>query len=679
LPEQLEEYFPDIQDQFYESALGLVHSRFSTNTFPNWERAHPNRMIAHNGEINTLRGNISWLHARQSLLKSKYFKNNMEKLLPVIDPEGSDSAMFDNCFELLSLSGRTMPHAMMMMIPEPWNKHESMDEDRKAFYEYHSCLMEPWDGPASVAFTNGEMIGAILDRNGLRPSRYYITKDKRVIMASEVGVLKIAPKDIESKGRLKPGRMFLVDLKEKRIVGDGELKSSLTTQSPYKKWMDKNRIFLKDLEERNLTYKFDKSTLFRKQKAFGYTAEDIRLLLTAMAEKGMEALGSMGTDTPLAVLSDRPKLLYTYFKQLFAQVTNPPIDAIREEIITSTVTHIGSEGNLLADDEINCRSIRLERPILNNEELEKFRQIDRKGFKSRSLSMLFSIDEGFKGIEKRLEEIYKDADQAIKDGVNVLILSDRNVDEEKAAIPALLFTSGLHHHLIRNENRTKVALIVESGEPREVHHFALLIGYGASAVNPFLAFETLESMVKKGNLQKENIQNHRDNYIKAAVKGVIKILSKMGISTVHSYKGAQIFEAIGLKQSFIDKYFTWTASRVEGIDLSEVAIDVLKRHAIAYEKRASRIPVLDSGGEYKWRQDGEKHLLNPMTVHKLQRACQTGDYKIFKEYSELVNDQSHSLYTLRGLFELNWAKKPLEIDKVESVESICKRFKTGPF
>ena len=680
--DQLPDFYPDLVDPLVESALALVHSRFSTNTFPNWARAHPYRYLCHNGEINTLRGNINWMHARESKFRSELFGPDLSKIFPVIDPEGSDSAMFDNVLEMLTLSGRSLPHAMMMMIPEPWSGHESMSAEKKAFYEYHSCLMEPWDGPASMAFTDGEVIGAVLDRNGLRPSRYYVTRDDLVILASEVGVLDIPPDQVLSKGRLQPGRMLLVDTKQGRIVDDDELKQQIATEHPYGEWLKENLVDLQELPAPRFVQTTNSATVTRRQRLFGYTYEDLKMLMTPMAE-GSEAIGSMGTDTPLAVLSAKSQLLYNYFKQLFAQVTNPPVDAIREELVMSTDTTIGPEANMLEPTPECARQIKLSSPILTNEELEKLRQLGdsasqwgSKGFRSITLPMLYNVDEGGRGLEYAMSELCNDASGAIASGYEIIVLSDRGANEERAPIPALLAVSGVHHHLIRVGTRTQLGFVIESGEPREVHHFALLLGYGAAAINPYLAFETLHEMVNQ-KLLTIDYERAIKNYIKAVNKGVVKIISKMGISTFQSYCGAQIFEAIGLNQDLVDKYFSWTPSRIGGIGLDVIAEEIRQRHNIAYSKQARNDRVLDARGEYQYRRDGELHQFNPKTVHKLQYACRTGDYAAFKEYSDEVNDQSHRLCTLRGLMELKSIREPVPVDEVEPVEAIVRRFKTG--
>ncbi|MFZ2641073.1 MAG: glutamate synthase large subunit [Verrucomicrobiia bacterium] len=675
--EQVEEFYPDLKDPAVESALCLVHSRFSTNTFPSWPRAHPYRYLAHNGEINTLRGNINWMHARQMLFESDLWGDDIKKLRPIICSDGSDSAMFDNCLEFLVLSGRDLPHAVMMMIPEPWENHESMSDQRRAFYEFHACLMEAWDGPASIAFTDGRKIGAVLDRNGLRPSRYYVTKDDLVIMASEVGVLPVEPERVLEKGRLQPGRMFLIDTEEGRIVADEELKNKITSGQPYRVWLDQEMIHLDKLPDPPHVYEPDHDTMIQREMAFGYTFEELRKILGPMATDGVEPIGAMGTDTPLAVLSNRPQLLYNYFKQLFAQVTNPPVDCIREEIIMSAHTLIGSERNLLRPGPESCRMIELDRPILSNEELEKLRHIEQPGFKSVTLPILFPSKSGGKGLEKALEELFEKADAAIGRGVNIIILSDRGVNSTQAPIPALLAVAGLHHHLVREGTRTRVGVVLESGEPREVHHFALLIGYGATAINPHLAFEAIDDRIREGLLTGLDHKKAVKNYVKAAVKGVVKTMSKMGISTIQSYRGAQIFEAIGLSRRVIDKYFTNTASQVEGIDLDAIAEETRLRHHAAFPERGQQPPTLRSGGQYQWRADGEYHLFNPETIHKLQLSARTNNYAVFKEYCREIDEQLRHLCTLRGMFELKYLDKPIPLDEVESVESIVKRFKTG--
>jgi len=676
LTAQLGEYYPDLSHPALESALALVHSRFSTNTFPSWNRAHPYRYLAHNGEINTLRGNINWMHAAQSNFASELFGDDIKKIVPVINTDGSDSAMFDNCLELLVMAGRELPHAVMMMIPEPWENHESMDPERRAFYEFHSCLMEPWDGPASIAFTDGKVIGACLDRNGLRPSRYYVTKDDLVIMASEAGVLPVEPERVAIKGRLQPGRMFLVDIEQGRIVADEELKNKFARAQPYQKWLDEHHVLLERLPDPGFQTEPGHQTVLERQQAFGYTFEDVRFIVGPMANDGVQPLGSMGTDTPLAVLSNKPQLLYNYFKQLFAQVTNPPIDPIREEIITSTETMVGPRGSLLQPAPQSCALIKLKYPILTNEELEKLRNVEARAFKSATLPILFPAADGAKGLEAALDKLFAMTDQVIGDGVNVIILSDRGIDPQHAPIPALLAVAGLHHHLIRAGTRGKVGLVLESGEPREVHHFALLIGYGCSAINPYLAFETLEDMIREGLLLKLDHPTAVKKYIKAAVKGVVKTMAKMGISTIQSYRGAQIFEAVGLNSNVVDRYFTWTPSRIQGVGMDVLAEEVLARHRHAFPDRPVN-GLLDPGGQYQWRSDGEYHLFNPQTIHKLQIACRLNSEKIYREYAGLINQQAANLCTLRGLLDFKFAENPVPIEQVESVEEIVKRFKTG--
>jgi glutamate synthase (NADPH/NADH) large chain len=670
VPDQVTGYYPDLNDPSVETALAMVHSRFSTNTFPSWERAHPYRYVIHNGEINTLRGNINWMHTRQSMCESELFGEDMVKIFPVIDTEGSDSAMFDNCLEFLTLTGRTLPHAVMMMIPEPWSNHESMSDEKKAFYEYHSCLMEPWDGPASIGFTDGTVIGAVLDRNGLRPSRYYVTKNDLIVLSSEVGVLDIPPEDVVQKDRLRPGRMLLVDTGAGRIISDYELKQRMVEEQPYRQWLNQYLVDLDNLPEA-LVSEPESVPLLQRQQAFGYTFEELVKVLERMARDQVEPVGSMGNDASLAVLSEKPQLLYNYFKQLFAQVTNPPIDSIREEIIFAVETTIGSEKNLIRPEPDSCRRIRLKRPVITNSELARIRHLKLEGFKTVTLPILYRAEEGAYGLEKAMAEICAKADLAIEDGANLLILSDRGVNAEHVPVPALLAVSGLHHHLIRKKTRVKVSIILESGEPREVHHFAVLLGYGASAVNPYLAFETLEDMCENGLLAGLNARDAINNYIKAIVKGVVKVASKMGISTIQSYCGAQVFEAIGIHQSVIDKYFTWTASRIGGVGLTEIAREAVLRHQRAF---ANPDRTLDSGTNYQWRYDGEKHLFNPETIVTLQQACRQGDYGLFKKYSDMVNSLR---VNLRGYLEFNTDRAPVPLEEVEPVETIVRRFKTG--
>ena len=692
--EQLEAYFPDLSNEAMDSALALTHSRFSTNTFPSWPRAQPFRYLCHNGEINTIRGNENALHARQMQLASEVFGNDLKKLLPIIREDGSDSQKFDNCLEFLVLSGRSLAHAMMMMIPEPWERHKHMPDYKRDFYEFHACMMEPWDGPASMAFSDGIQVGATLDRNGLRPSRYYVTADDKVILASEVGVLAgIEPKNVVKKGRLEPGRMFLIDMKAGCIIEDAKVKEDIAKSEPYGEWLQKNLIQSAELPKpENLPVdNFD--DIETRQKAFGYTFEDVRFILGPSAEGGKQPLGSMGNDAPLAVLSDKSQTLYNYFKQLFAQVTNPPIDPIREELVTASITFIGSESDLTRPGPQSCRMIKFESPLISNEELAQLEEIKLDGFKSAKLSITFEAEFGGlaeghngisepsisgKGLEVALDTLFKNADAAINDGVNILIISDRKIGPKKAPIPALLAVSGLHHHLIRAGTRKRVSIILESGEPREVHHFALLLGYGVDAVNPYLALESVRHMVDRGDLEISS-KKACDNLLKANLNGVIKTMSKMGISTVASYRGAQIFEAIGLNHSLIEKYFTKTASRVEGIGLQTIAEEVAIRHTYAFGSRHDeKATPLDTGGVYQWRAGGERHLFNPITIHKLQLATRKGDRAVFKEYSEAINNQSKEMFTLRGLMDFKIdPSKSVPLEEVEPVESIVKRFKTG--
>jgi len=674
---QLREYFPDLSDPRLTSALCMFHSRFSTNTFPSWKLAHPYRMISHNGEINTLRGNINWMRAREALFQSPYFED-IQRILPIIDEKGSDTACFDNALELLVMAGRPIHHAVMMMIPEPWDGHESMSQEKKDFYEYHSCLMEPWDGPASIAFTDGHTIGAVLDRNGLRPSRYYVTRDDTVIMASEVGVLPIEPDRVLYKGRLQPGRMFLIKLDEGRIVDDAELKHSMATEKPYGQWLKQNLIHFSDLPDAEPPAPLPEEDLAEQQIAFGYTIEDLKYILGPMAANGEEAVGSMGTDTPLAVLSDMPQPLYNYFKQLFAQVTNPPLDAIREEIVTSVKTTIGPEGNLLDPQPESCHQISIKTPFLDNREMAKIKALQEPKLKAEVLPMLFPAAHGPEGLERAMDELCRRADEAIARGIKIIVLSDRGVNREWAPIPALLAVAGLHNHLVRERKRTQVGLVVETGDAREAHHFALLIGYGAGAINPYLAIETLQKLHAEGALQKEiSAEEAVARYLKAIKKGVVKIMSKMGISTIQSYRGAQIFEAIGLGQDLIDKYFTYTASRIGGIGIDGIAVDVLANHRRAFPEREGGLHELRWGGQYQWRREGEFHLFNPETVFRLQHATRTGQFEIFKQYTKMVDDQSARLCTLRGLFEFKPDREPVPIEEVEPWENIVKRFATG--
>ena len=676
IADQVTTMFPDLVDPDLESAIGLVHSRFSTNTFPSWPLSHPYRYIAHNGEINTLRGNINWMRAREALCESDLLGDDLQKLFPIIKESQSDTATFDNVLEFLAMTGRSLPHAVLMMIPEPWRKHESMAADRRAFYEYHSALMEPWDGPASIAFTDGTVVGAVLDRNGLRPSRYYVTKDDLVVMASEVGVLDLPPENVLVKERLHPGRIFLVDTAQGRIIDDEEIKSGLAAEHPYQAWLDAEVVHLDDLPPAPEAAPVDGESRRRRQRAFGYTEEDLRILLGPMARQGVEPVGSMGTDTALAVLSDRPRLLYDYFKQLFAQVTNPPLDAIREELVTDMSSTLGAERNLLKPEPGSCHQIRIEYPILDNDETARIRHNPDPALRAVTLSTLFDPN-GEGGIAEAMDELCRQASAAVADGYALLVLSDRGVDADHAAIPALLVTAGVHHHLVREGTRTRCALIVESGEPREPHHMSLLLGYGAGAINPYLAFETIEELIERGDVADVDARKGIRHHILALTKGVLKVMSKMGISTLQSYRGAQIFEAVGLDKAFVDRYFTWTPSRLEGIGIDTVEEEVKQRHGAAFPTRGDEDDELDSGGEYQWRRDGEYHLFNPDTVYKLQHATRSGQYAIYRDYARLVNDQNRKRATLRGLFRLRPGDAPVPLDEVEPVESIFKRFATG--
>jgi glutamate synthase (ferredoxin) len=674
---QLDQYFPDLRNPLIETALALVHSRFSTNTFPSWDRAHPYRYIAHNGEINTLRGNVNWMKAREALFESEAFGEDIDKITPIVNMYGSDSSMFDNVLELLVLAGRSLPHAVMMMVPEPWSNHEGMDDAKRAFYQYHSSMMEPWDGPACIAFTDGTQIGAVLDRNGLRPGRYYVTRDDLVIMASEAGVLAVPPQDVVAKGRLQPGHMFLVDTSLGRIVDDAEVKKQVTRERPYRRWLDQYLVQLDTLPAAPTVPLPDHDTLLQRQVAFGYSFEDERVVLDPMARSGVEAVGSMGNDTALAALSAKPRLLYDYFKQLFAQVTNPPIDSIREEIITSSEVWLGSEGNLLQPRPGDCRRLELPGPVITNEEFAKIRRLDLPGLKIGVLSILFRVSRGEKGLVKSLEELRLMARRMIEEEeINILILSDRGVSEEFAPIPALLAVSGLHHFLIREGLRLRVSLVLETGEAREVHHFALLIGYGCSAINPYLAFETLDGMILDGLLTRVDHRTACSNFVKAATKGVVKVASKMGISAMQSYHGAQVFEALGLRQNVIDEYFTWTPSRIGGIGMDVIAREVLMRHAEAFSVRDGHGHSLPEGGRYQWRSGGEQHLLTPESIHLLQKAVRSGSFEAYRAYATLVDDQSRNPCTLRSLLDF----KPGEgvpLEEVEPAASIVRRFKTG--
>jgi len=680
---QLEEFFPDLSDERVVSPLALVHSRFSTNTFPSWPLAHPYRFIAHNGEINTVKGNRNWMRARESLLESDLIPGDLKRLFPIVEMSGSDSASFDEVLELLYLGGRSLPHAVLMMIPEAWENHETMPQNRRDFYAFHASLMEPWDGPACVTFTDGNQVGAVLDRNGLRPSRFWVTNDGLVVLASEVGVLDIPAENIVRKGRLQPGKMFLVDIEAGRIIEDSEIKDQLADSSPYGDWIHAGMVKLSDLPSREHIV-YPHSSVLRRQRAFGYTEEEVRILITPMAKNGLEALGSMGTDTPIAALSDKPRLIFDYFSQLFAQVTNPPLDAIREELVTSLGTSMGPEHNLLDPGPSSCRQISLAFPVIDNDELAKIIHVNADGeypgLSAHVIRGLFFVADGGDSLRERLEEIKAEVSQAINDGAHIIVLSDRDADAEEAPIPSLLLTSAVHHHLIREKTRTKVGLVIEAGDVREVHHVALLIGYGAAAVNPYLAMETAEDLVLQGVITGITPEKAVRNLIKSLGKGVLKVMSKMGISTIASYTGAQVFEAIGLSQELVDEYFVGTTSRLGGVNLDVIAQETIARHHIAYPPGGAipgtkRLPI---GGEYQWRREGEPHLFDPETVFTLQHSTRNKRYDVFKRYTDRVNDQSTRLMTLRGLFGFNESvRSAISIDEVESASEIIKRFSTG--
>ncbi|MDQ1616371.1 MAG: glutamate synthase large chain, partial [Actinomycetota bacterium] len=684
---QLEPFFPDLSDRRFTAELALVHSRFSTNTFPSWPLAHPYRLVAHNGEINTVKGNRNWMAARESQLGSELIPGDISRLFPVCTPGGSDSATFDEALELLHMAGRSLPHALLMMIPEAWENHAEMDPARRAFYEFHAALMEPWDGPACITFTDGSLIGAVLDRNGLRPARYWITSDGLVVLASEVGVLDIDPARVVRKGRLQPGRMFLVDTDRGRIVDDAEIKAELAAAAPYDEWLHAGQIHLADLPERE-HISHTTASVTRRQQTFGYTEEEVRVLLGPMARAGVEPIGSMGTDTPVAVLSERSRLLFDYFSQLFAQVTNPPLDAIREELVTSLGTAIGPDQNLLDATPAHCRQVALDFPVIDNDALAKLVHINRDGdlpgFAAARISGLYPVAGGGPALQLSLEHVCEEVTAAVEAGARFIVLSDRDSDAQWAPIPSLLLTGAVHHHLIRNKTRTQVGLVVEAGDVREVHHAALLIGYGASAVNPYLAMETVENLAVQGLLDGVDAPTAVRNLIKALGKGVLKVMSKMGISTVASYHGAQVFEAVGLDQHLVERYFTGTSSRLGGIGLEVIAAEVASRHATAYPPRRTSTAhrTLDVGGEYQWRREGELHLFNPETVFRLQHATRARRYDVFKQYTTAVDEQAERLMTLRGLFRFRTgtdegARPPVPIKEVEPVESIVRRFSTG--
>jgi glutamate synthase (NADPH) large chain len=691
--EQLRQFFPDLRDPSFESGLALVHARFSTNTFPSWPLAHPYRYMAHNGEINTLAGNRNWMRAREALLSTPLIAGDLDRIYPVCTPGASDSASFDEVLELLHLGGRSLAHSVLMMIPEAWENHTTMDHGRRAFYRYHASLMEPWDGPAAVCFTDGTVVGAVLDRNGLRPARYWVTDDGLVVLASEVGVLDIAPERVVRKGRLQPGRMFLVDTAKGRLVDDDEIKTELAAEHPYDEWLAQDQVRLDELPARSMLTP-QHGRVVTQQRLFGYTTEELRVILAPMARSGGEPLGSMGSDAAIAVLSDRSRLLYDYFTQLFAQVTNPPLDAIREELVTSLSATVGPEGNLLDARAGSCRQILLPLPVIDRDDLAKLMYVNEHGetpgFAAFAIDGLFEVGQagqagaptvaGGEALARALDEVRRRVSEAIAGGANIIVLSDRNATEEWAPIPSLLLTAAVHHHLVREKTRTQVGLVVETGDAREVHHMALLIGYGAAAVNPYLALDSIDDMIAEGLLEGISPRQARRNYVKASCKGVLKVMSKMGISTVASYTGAQVFEAVGLDGALIDEYFTGTASRIGGVGLSVLAAEVATRHRMAYEARPTERAhrELEVGGEYQWRREGEFHLFNPKTVFKLQHATRSKQYSIFKEYTAAVDDQSERLATLRGLMRLRPAEGgPIPIEEVEPISAIMRRFSTG--
>ncbi len=677
---QLREYFPDLSNKRVVSAFGLIHSRFATNTFPSWKLAQPFRFIAHNGEINTLQGNLNWLRTSEQGFSSPYFsRQEMEMLLPIISGDQSDSACLDNMIELLMLTGRSLPMVMMMLIPEAWDGNEGMDPVKKAFYEFHASMMEPWDGPASISFTDGKIIGATLDRNGLRPSRYCVTTDDRVIMASETGVLPIDPSMIKEKGRLQSGKMFVVDLEQGRIISDDELKQKICSQKPYGEWLNKYKIRLDELPEPRVMFThLEHEQVFKYQKAFGYSKEDLDTIIAPMALDAKEPVGSMGSDTPLAVLSDQPQHLTSYFKQLFAQVTNPPIDPIREKLVMSLATFVGNVGSMLEENELTCHTVALKHPVLGNHELEKIRSIDTGIFQAKTLQCYFRADGKPGSLAAGLDRLCRYATDAVDDGFEVLILQDRAIDSDHAPMPSLLATAAVHHHLIRKGLRGKVGIIAEAGDVWEVHHFACLIGFGATAINPYLALSSIRDMKESGRLQTELTDDElKKNYIKAVNEGLLKVFSKMGISTLQSYQGAQIFEIIGLNKEVVDKYFTGTVSRIQGMGLDEIAQEILAKHFVAFNKKEPTVDRLPVGGIYQWKKNGEFHLFNPQTIHLLQYSTRMNDYNTFKKYSKLVNEQGEKACTLRSLLDFKKNRPSISIDEVEPAENIYKRFATG--
>ncbi len=676
---QVKQYYPDLQQKEMASAIAVVHSRFSTNTFPSFKLAQPFRYIAHNGEINTVKGNVLWMSAQEAALSSERFtREELEMAFPICDSSNSDSANLDNAIELITLSGRSLPHVMMMLIPEAWDGNESMGELKKAFYEYHAALMEPWDGPASISFTDGKIVGATLDRNGLRPSRWCLTEDDVVIMASEAGVVRVDESKIVKKGRLQPGKMFVVDLEQGRIISDDELKNDICSRQPYKEWLS-NKIKLNELPDPQMTYQQpDEQTLLKRQQIFGFSSEDLNVLVTDMAVKGEEPLGSMGTDSPLAVLSDQAMHLSQYFKQLFAQVTNPPIDPIRERMVMSLVSYVGGSLNLLDETPLHCRIVELHQPVLTNIDLEKLRSLDQSYFQTKTISTYFKSDGSEGALEKALTRVCQYAADAVDDGYSIILLSDRTIDSSHAPIPSLLATAAVHHHLIRKGMRGRVGIVVECGDAWEVQHFATLISFGASAINPYMAFETIVGLKNAGHIKSDYSEEKLfGNFMKAVNKGLLKVFSKMGISTLQSYQGAQIFEALGIHKEVINKYFPNTVSRIGGLKLDDIAREALVKHRQAYPKIAASTPKLEVGGLYQWKRRGEFHLFNPQTIHLLQHSTKTGDYQVYKKYAKMINDQTQKACSLRGLLEFKKDREPIPLDQVESIENIFTRFATG--
>ncbi|HLG11854.1 MAG TPA: glutamate synthase central domain-containing protein, partial [Dehalococcoidia bacterium] len=679
IADQIKPFYHDLSHESMVSAFALVHSRFSTNTLGTWKLAHPYRFVIHNGEINTLRGNVNWMAARETIFASPDFGADIKKLLPIIAATGqSDTASFDNALELLLATGRSLPHALLMLIPEAWADHIPMDPAKRAFYEYHSSLMEPWDGPALIIGTDGTQVCAILDRNGLRPCRYLVTTDNLLVMASETGVLDVPPENVVFKSRIRPGRMFLLDTREGKLIDDAEIKQTLSSRQPYERWLKEQRVALSDQPEPRQVHGFDDATLVARQKAFGYTNEDIDMILEPMATMGTDPVGSMGNDTPIAVLSDMNPLLFSYFKQLFAQVSNPPLDAIREELVTSLEICLGRELNLFEETPEHTHLLRLKEPFLTNREMAQIRELNTGTLSSRTLSTLFAVSAPEGAMRDAVARICAEATRAVEDNIALLIISDRGVDRDHAAVPSLLATAAVHHHLVRQGTRTRVGIVVESAEPREVHHFAALIGYGAGAVNPYLALETINDLCNRGVMQRQvDYKTAEKNYVKALHKGVLKVMSKMGISTLQSYRGAQIFEAVGLNQEFIDQYFTWTPSRISGIGITEVEAETRARHTYAYPARV--VPGnldLKPGGYYQWRRDGEYHMYNPDTISLLQHSTRSGSFESFQQFTHLIDEENRRLCTIRGLLEFK-AGNPIPIDEVEPAKEIVRRFATG--